>query len=185
MSTLFIGIFLGFYFLSLPGVLLRICEQEEQILPAIWEEPRRHHSRQRMELPASVWLSMQCPLQISPITKPLVCYSHTAVPHASYMLHCAVRLPKICPFPFGLPTPTREKSSSDPPGLPPLTTYLVYIHCTQWLKCNRTWGTQFPHLQFLLKGIPPPKSTKGRRGTQRGTQGYAANYILVIQLAIL
>jgi len=47
-------------------------------------------SRQRMDSPAAC---VSCPLQTSPIIQPRVCYIHTAVPHASYKLHCTVHSP--------------------------------------------------------------------------------------------
>jgi len=53
--------------------------------------------------PLRVLPAAQCPLQTSPITQPRARYIHTALPHASCTLHCAVRLARphktkeICP----------------------------------------------------------------------------------------
>jgi len=51
----------------------------QQVLPkVIWEEPRRHPSQQRMDLPTAC--AMQYPLQTSPVTELWVRHIHTAVP---------------------------------------------------------------------------------------------------------
>jgi len=50
--------------------------------------------------PLRVLLSVQCSLQTSPITQLWVRYTNIAVLHASYTLHCAVRIsyPPILPY---------------------------------------------------------------------------------------
>jgi len=50
-----------------------------------------------------VLLAAQCPLQTSPVTQLRARYIHTAVPHASYKLHCAVR--------FSPPSPRKRDLS--------------------------------------------------------------------------
>jgi len=53
-----------------------------------------------------VLLAVQCPLQMNPITQPQVHNIHTAVPHFSYTLHCAIW--------FSLSPPPPEKNFTLP-----------------------------------------------------------------------
>jgi len=68
-------------------------------------------------------LSVQCLLQqMNPITQPPVRYIHTAMPHASYTLHCAVRFStrkpkKNLPFPLGATHPTGKQEAQLKQGL--------------------------------------------------------------------
>jgi len=75
------------------------------------------HSREWAH-PLHVLLSVQCSLQICPITQSRVCYSHTAVPHSYYTLHCAVQFSppqKVCPFPLGISTSLEKNHPSANP----------------------------------------------------------------------
>ena len=45
--------------------------------------------------------------------------------------------------------------------------------------------TQFPHLQFLLKGVPPPENNKDARERIGGSKAVLQAAFLVIQLANL
>jgi len=80
-------------------------------------------------LPLRVLLSVQCPLQVRPIIQPPVRYIQTAVPRASYTLHCVVLIPlptkkNICPFPpLGLLTPPEKKLILQPTQ--PTTPYSI------------------------------------------------------------
>ena len=56
----------------------------------IYEELCSHHHTKNGLACFMCLLAAQCPLQISSITQLWVCHLHTAVPHSSYMLHCAV-----------------------------------------------------------------------------------------------
>jgi len=83
-------------------------------LKVIWKQLCRCHSRRECTHLLCVLLTVQCLLQMSPVTQSLVRYIHTTLPHSSYTLrlHCAVRFlssKKICPFQLGIPTPTIKK----------------------------------------------------------------------------
>ena len=54
------------------------------------------------------------------------------------------------------------------------TTEVIYAYWDhQWLKYGVTRGNAVPHLHILVQSVPPPQISKRRKGTLRGTLGYA------------
>jgi len=47
----------------------------------------------------------------------------------------------------------------------------------QWLKCNRTRGNPVPQPPISAQRRSPTWKYRRTLGTQRGTQGYATNWI--------
>jgi len=75
--------------------------KHKQVLPkVIWERACRYPHDREWTCPLCVLLAAQYPLQTNPITQPQLCYIYTAMPHASYTLHCT-----SCPI---LPPPKKK-----------------------------------------------------------------------------